>query len=83
MKNTNKNDSFRRAYIARYTLDADGQNLIETILATDEYWSRELSEKWDSLIKLRRAYEPMLQAWYSDADQVTCMATTNQPYILD
>ena len=72
----------RKAYIAKYPLAKNGDNLDEIILVQDTYWSPKLSKAWDGLMATRKASEPMLQGWYSDDYQTTCMATTNQPFKL-
>ena len=72
----------RKAYIAKYPLNVSGDDLDEIILARDTYCSPELNKIWDELIVKRQKGEPMLQMWYSDENQVTCCATTNQPFPL-
>lgn len=72
----------RRAYIARYPINANGNELDEEIIATDTYWSPRLSETFDRLAAARGKREPMLQGWYTDENGVECMATTNQPFRL-
>ncbi len=78
----------RSCYIARYPLDAKGDDLEEQILFRDHYWSPALSAEWDRLVAERIARipagqrasaEPMLQAWYLDENAVECVAQTNQP----
>lgn len=82
----------RRCYIARYPLNARGDDLNEEILHRDTYWSRDIEAAWDRLIAERIARipagqqlssEPQLQAWYADNESVTCMAQTNQPFALN
>ena len=78
----------RKCYIAKYPLSADGKDLnevimVESILPDDnKHWNREMSLLWDTLTFHRKPTDPMLQAWYADDMQVTCMATTNQPFKL-
>jgi hypothetical protein len=72
----------RRAYIAKYPLNEKGNDLVETILFKDTFWSPMLSQKWDELVAARKPGEPMLQAWYCDENQVNLMAGTDQPFKL-
>ncbi len=81
----------RRCYIARYPLNPEGSDLTEEILVTDTFYSPRIRAEWDRLVAERIARipageraskEPMLQCWYSDADQVVCEAQTNQPFRL-
>lgn len=73
----------RKAYIAKYPLNKDENDLDEIILFQDTCWSEKLSVEWDKLVSKRKPNEPMLQGWYFDENQVNCMATTNQPFKLD
>ena len=75
----------RRAYVARYPLNAQGTDLDEQILMEDTYWSPKLNAAFDRLVAEREPNwktAPMIQGWYSDADQVVCVAQTNQPFCL-
>lgn len=81
----------RRCYIARYPLAANGDDLDEQILVEDTHYSERIRAEWDRLVAERIARipagsrastEPMLQCWYSGAEQVVCMAQTNQPFRL-
>lgn len=72
----------RRAYIARYPLTLSGDDLSEVIIAEDTFWSPALSKLWNELTATRAKSDPMLQGWYSDSEQATCMAATNQPFKL-
>ena len=75
----------RRCYIARYTLSASGNDLDEEILLSDTYYSDAIESEWERLVALQEREgktAPMLQCWYLDKEQVTCMAQTNQPYQL-
>lgn len=73
----------RKCYIAQYPKNLAGNDLDEIILKQDTYWSNEISVFWYELIANRKPSEPMLQAWYSDENDVRCLATTNQPFKLD
>lgn len=73
----------RRAYIARYPLATCGNDLDEEIIARDTYWSPALSAQFDALARARQPGAPMLQGWYVDAEQVACMAFTDQPFRLN
>lgn len=75
-------NTIRRAYIARYPLASEGNDLTEEILIRDTYWSPKLRAEWTRLASERNPNEPMLQAWYADAYCVTCLAETNQPFKL-
>lgn len=72
----------RRCYIATYPLSADGNDLDETILFEDTYYSPTLQVEWDALVTQRAKTDPMLQCWYYDDHDTQLMATTNQPYRL-
>lgn len=72
----------RKAYIAKYPLNSKGNDLDEVILFSDTYWSEMLRHEWNKLVEVRKPSDPMLQAWYSDENLVTCVATTNQPFKL-
>ncbi len=81
----------RRCYIARYPVNAEGTDLAEEILVRDTFYSPHIAAEWDRLVSERHqrialgsrvSAEPMLQCWYSDADQVRLMAATNQPFRL-
>ena len=78
-----KNMIKRKCYIARYPLNAARNDLDEIILIEDTYYSPRINAEWDRLVVERDRSDPMLQCWYSDADQVSCMAQTNQPFQLD
>lgn len=58
----------RRAYIAEYP-DPD----TEVILFEDTYWSPRLSAQFDALVGDRPIGSPLIQAWYYDPYQTTCM----------
>ena len=73
----------RKCYIAKYPLSEDGKDLKEVILKKDAYFTEEISQCWDDLVSRRQSNEPMLQCWYSDKYQATCLASTNQPFKLD
>jgi len=72
----------RFAYVARYPLSDDGKDLIEVIIARDSFWSPKLNAAFDEAVKNRRTSDPMVQGWYSDQDQATLIASTNQPFPL-
>ena len=72
----------RRCYIARYPLAHGGNDLNEEVLARDTWWSPGLRAQWETLTNARKPGDPMLQAWYTDTDQVVCLASTGQPYKL-
>ena len=72
-----------RAYIARYSLNEEKNNLIEKILMEDAFVSQRLLDEFDRLAKVRKPNEPMLQLWYYNKYQVELCAWTNQPYKLD
>lgn len=72
----------RRCYIARYPLDASGDNLKEEILFEDTHYNGKMMLAWLELIAKRKPSEAMLQMWYTDGNQVDCLATTNQPFHL-
>lgn len=69
-----------KCYLARYPL-VDGE-LKEEILIENTHFTKEIEKKWDELVAVRQPNEPMLQIWFSSDEQVTCLATTNQPYKL-
>lgn len=76
----------RRCYIAQYPLAEDKKDLREEILIEDTSYSEKIDREWDRLVELREPNfrtDPMLQCWYSDETQVTCMAQTNQPFLLE
>jgi hypothetical protein len=73
----------RKCYIAKYPLNKNGNDLDEIILLQNTHLTDEINHLWDDLIKNRNKNDPMIQIWYSDENQVICMATTNQPYKLD
>lgn len=82
----------RRCYIARYPLNPAGNDLDEVILFKDSYYSQAVEKEWDRLVAerisripagQRYSVEPQLQCWYSDEQEVVCMAQTNQPFKLD
>ncbi len=59
----------RLAYIAEYLPDGS-----ERIIAKDNYWSPELRAKFDACAQ----GDNLIQAWYRDAEQVTCMGVIPQ-----
>ena len=63
----------RFAYIASYD-----NNVSETVIMRDRYWSPELSARFSSLAETRNPGDPILQGWYSDPDQVVCMAVSSR-----
>ena len=58
----------RGAYIAEYP-DCE----TEIIIASDNYWSPELSRQFDEMIQTRPRGMCKVQAWYHDHEQVTLM----------
>lgn len=72
----------KRCYVATYPLNQAGNDLVETVLLRDSYYSPAISDCFERLIVSRKQTDPMVQCWYSDEYAATCMATTNQPYLL-
>ncbi len=83
MTNTTQENEMRKSYVAIYPLNESGNDLDEQIVMQDSYWSAKLNAEFDRLTIARNPKSPMVQGWYSDNQQVVCMATTNQPFQLD
>ena len=83
MKKLKKRHSSNLAYIARYSPDASGTNLKETVLFVDMYWSPRMGNEWDKLMLARKPGDNQLQAWCFNTSQTTLIAETPQPFSLD
>ncbi len=71
-----------QAYIARYPLNASGDDLYEQVLVRDGYWTEKMAREWERLTADRKPSGPMLQGWYRDCHSTVLMAWTNQPFRL-
>ena len=61
----------RKAYVAVYDKTSELGNQGERIIATDAHWTDKLSAAIDAVELMPHEYA---QGWYSDGQQVTCMA---------